>query len=71
MLQRTSNLLGRLIAITIETCLACTTVGITVLLIFIISRDSMIYVVPLFMVGKFYSNSMLAVGSFPPSGFRV
>ena len=69
--QRTSNLLGRLIAIIIETCLACTAVAIASLLIFVMSRNTMIYVVPTVMIGKFYANALLAVGFFLPSVFSI
>ena len=69
--QGTSNVLGRLIAVIMETCLACTTVAIALLLLFVTFRDTMIYVVPVLMIGKLYANSILAVCSFPPSVSRV
>ena len=61
MTRKSTNILGKLIDVTVETGLACTTTMITALLTFHLSPTSAIFAVPLFMVGKFYSTSVLTV----------
>ena len=62
--RRTTNVLSRLISLTVETGLACTAISIAALLTFLLSRNTTIYAVPTFVVGKVYANSLLAVRSF-------
>ena len=58
---RTINLLSRLIALSIETGLATTVSGAAGLVFVEVVRNTALYVVPMFMLSKLYSNSLLVV----------
>ena len=59
--QRTINLLSRLIMLSIETGLVTTLTGITGLVLVRVFENTALYVVPVFILGKLYSNSLLVV----------
>lgn len=59
--QRTINLLSRLITISVETALICTVTTCSALVLFETSPHTSLYAIPLFMLGKMCSNSLLAV----------
>ena len=61
--QRTVNLLSRLITISVEIGLLCTVTSCSSLVLFETSPHTSLYTIPLFMLGKMYSNSLLTVRS--------
>ena len=61
--RRTSTLVTRLIKLTIETGSLCAAVNVLSLFLFICSRTTLLYVVPLALTSKLYSNCLLAVSS--------
>ena len=61
--QRIINFLSRLIVLSIETSLACAITSTVALALFYVSGNTSFFALPLFLLGKLYSNSLLAVRS--------
>ncbi|THH30601.1 hypothetical protein EUX98_g3577 [Antrodiella citrinella] len=59
--RRTTSLLTRLITFTLETGLLCAVVNVISFILFLSSRSTLMFVVPLATTSKLYSNCMLAM----------
>ena len=64
-IQQTTDILARLMTLTVETGLAGTLCTATTLFLFLLEPTTFLLEVPLFVLSKVYSNSLLAVRSFP------
>ena len=62
--KRSHTLFSRLIRLTIETGLLCAVTTTTGLILFIASRDTLLYAAPNTMASKLYSNGLIAVRTF-------
>ena len=60
-IRKTSNILIRLIKLTVETGFLCAAVTTLSLVFFVTSRSTNLYTVPVMLISKMYSNSLLAV----------
>ncbi|THH32213.1 hypothetical protein EUX98_g1998 [Antrodiella citrinella] len=64
LVKKTSNLLTRLIALTVETGLLSCTVQLTALICFVVADQTLLYTAPVSVTSKLYSNSLLTVRVF-------
>ena len=62
MTRRSTTLITRLIKLTVETGLICAAANLMALILFVSSPRTLLYIMPIAMTSKLYSNCLLAVG---------